>query len=415
MQTNPNKAILIISQYYWPEDFIINDIAEHFAARGDRVDVLTGIPNYPAGKYYAGYGLFQNRKQNHNGVVIKRVAMMPRGAGKSDWRLVGNYVSYFMLASIRLLFSNRRRYDSVLVYGVSPLLQAIPARMVKKRSKVPYYIHLADLWPDTLFSHGISKGVVFNSITKLCSKLYGDAAGILITSAGFRERLISYGVQDRKVIYVPQWADASFQVHPRSGKLRSMLGIKAGDKAFMFAGNMGFAQGVEVLMEAMSLFSGTHAEKDRIHFIFVGDGTERQWCEDQCRERGLCNCHFIGKKPRAEMPAIIAEADVMLVTLKDKPNYALTLPGRMQAYMACGKPILASANGETGRVIAQARCGWCSPAGDADALCRALAEAANCDRAKLAQLGANARDYSVKTFNRDELLERTRNIVTGRT
>lgn len=409
MRRLENKKILIVSQYYWPESFIINEIAESFFDAGVEVDVLTGIPNYPEGKYYDGYGVFKKRKQEHNGIKIKRVAMMPRGTGKSDKRLIGNYVSYFILASLRLLFTKKKQYDSILVYGVSPLLQAIPARMVKKLSKVPYYIHLADLWPDTLFSHGMTEGKLQKMIINLCSKLYKDSDGVMITSAGFRERLLCYGVKVEKILYVPQWANKVYEVKECGGKLKTELGIPENHKVFMFAGNIGFAQGVDTIIEAF------HELNDKTtHIIFVGDGTERAWCEDKCKEYSLDNCHFIGKKPQDAMPDIISEADVMVVTLKDKPNYALTLPGRVQAYLACGKPILASANGETKRVVEDAECGCVCPAGDVKALCDGFKKMAAMQPDELAELACKAKGYSLMHFDREVLLKKTQDIVLNK-
>lgn len=409
MMRRKNKKILIVSQYYWPETFIINEIAESFIDVGVEVDVLTGIPNYPEGKYYDGYNVFKKRKQEHNGVKIKRVAMLPRGTGKSDKRLIGNYASYFILASLRLLFTNKKQYDSILVYGVSPLFQAIPAGLVKKLSKVPYYIHLADLWPDTLFSHGMTKGKFQKMISNLCSKLYRYSDGVLITSSGFRERLISYGVKDEQIFYVPQWANSVYEVKERVGKLRENLGIHENHKVFMFAGNIGFAQGVDTIIEAF------HELNDKTaHIIFVGDGTERAWCEDKCQEYGLDNCHFIGKKPQDAMPDIISEADIMMVTLKDKPNYALTLPGRVQAYLACGKPILASANGETKRVVEDAKCGFVYPAGDVKALCGGFKKMISMRPEELIKLTQNAKRYSIKHFDREVLLKKTQDIVLNK-
>lgn len=399
--------ILIVSQYFWPESFSINSIAKYLVEQGHEVDVLTGIPNYPTGKTYDGYGLFRNRNQHYNGITIRRVWMKTRGQKGGDKRLVLNYLSFAINASFAVLGRIRKKYDVSFVYGMSPITQAYPAMLLRKLKKKPLCLYVGDLWPDTLFSHGLSGKRVQKALTKACISIYKQSDFIIAVNESFMEPLKAYTNNSRLISYVPQAVEKMYKPLVPIGYLRHDLGLNDSSFIIMFAGNIGFAQSPMTVVEAAHLIT----DKDDIHFVFVGDGSKRKECEVYCEENELTNVHFIGKKNVDQMPGLIAEADAMLVTLKNQPNYNLTLPGRTQAYMACGKPILCCANGETARVIKNSCCGLIAEAENSKKLAEIIIDCYSMSKEERDELGRRGLEYSNQHYDMAAVMNKIEEIL----
>lgn len=399
--------ILIVSQYFWPENFSINAIAKYLVEQGHEVEVLTGIPNYPQGKAYEGYGLFKNLHQEHEGVKISRVWMKTRGQKGGDKRLIFNYLSYAFNASVAMLGRLGKKYDVAFVYEMSPITQAYPALFLRKLKKVPMCLYVGDLWPDTLFSHGLSGGKVKRLITKACVSIYKKSDRIIAVNESFLEPIKKYTNNARFITYIPQAVEELYRPVASSGKLRQSLGISPDDFVVMYAGNIGFAQSPKTIVEAAKK---TKAQA-QIHYVFIGDGTKRAECESYCKENQLDNVYFIGRKPQNEMPELIAEADAMFITLKDQSNYNLTLPGRTQAFMACGKPILCCANGETARVIDAARCGLVAEAENPDELAQRILECSDMSKENLSAMGNRGLAYSKAHYDMETVFRSIEDVL----
>lgn len=401
--------ILIVSQYFWPENFSVNTIAKHLASQGHDVDVLTGLPNYPGGKIYDGYTGKQNRHQQYEGCTVDRVWIRERGQKGGDKRLIFNYLSYVLTASANMLTRLNKGYDAVFVYEVSPITQVYPALLLRKLRKTPVCLYVADLWPDTLFSHGMNGGTVKKLLIKVCSRIYNRSDEIVIVNESFRKPISAYTKGKRKITYIPQSADPFYRPLEADGTLRKQLGIGGNERILMFAGNLGYAQSVKTIVEAAVKVTQTQG----VHFVFVGDGSLRAECEAYCKEHQLRNCHFLGKKAPDEMPGLIAEADAMFVTLKNQNNYNLTLPGRTQAFMACAKPIICCANGETARVVEAARCGLVCEAENSDQLAeviRAFCTMSAEEREALADAGLR---YSAENYDQQTMLKNIEKVLSG--
>ena len=391
--------ILVVSQYFWPENFSINAIAKYLKQQGHEVDALTGIPNYPQGEFYEGYSLFKNLHQKYHGIHVDRVWMKPRGKKGGDKRLLLNYATYAMNASIAMLGRLGKGYDATFVYAMSPISQAYPALLLRALKKVPLCLYVGDLWPDTLFSHGFTNRVLKKTLVGICSFIYRRSDNIIVTNESFIDPVRAYAGGDKKIVYIPQAVEKLYKPVRTSGEFRASLGIKANDFLVMYAGNIGFAQSVMTIVQAATLVNS----KKEIHFVFVGDGSLRVASEEFCKEHKLSNCHFVGRKPQEEMPNLIAEADVMLVTLKNQGNYNLTLPGRTQAFMACGKPIICCANGETARVITEAKAGMMAEAENPDQLAQCIMKCADMDMDELYGMGLNGQQYSKIHYDMDKV------------
>lgn len=390
--------ILLISQYFYPEQFKCNDVATELANRGHEVTVLTGIPNYPKGHFYNGYGLFRRRHERVNGADVYRVWLVPRGRSTA-LRLTLNYFSFAFTASVKALWlALRHRYDAVVVHETSPVTVGIPGVLVADLCRVPLYFWVLDLWPESLTAAGgITSKPVLAFFTAMTRWIYRHSRRILISSRGFAGSITEKGDFGDKLVYFPNWADRALQT-------TTAYTLPALPDGFivMFAGNIGEAQDFDHVMEAAHLLK----DQRHIHFVLVGDGRKRPWVEAYVKENGLENTvHCLGRHPLHSMPAFFARADVMLVSLKDELIFNLTAPAKLQAYMSAGKPIFAMLNGEGTRIIEEAQCGCSVSAGDSEGLARIIADAAGGDRERLAAWGSNGKDYCEEHFNLDRAMD----------
>ncbi len=379
--------ILVVCQYYYPEPFRINDICEELVRRGHEVVVVTGEPNYPEGKIYKGYEHHQKSDEMIGGVKVHRCPIFPRKAGPI-YRLL-NYFSYPYLAKryIRNLKAfDGKNFDIVFTNQLSPVMMSLPAIDYKKRYGVPVLMYCLDLWPHSLIAGGIStKSGVYKGFHRISKNIYTKMDRILISSKMFRAYLVNeFGIETSRIHYLPQYAERLFEKLP----------YRKTDKIinFVFAGNIGVIQNIETILEAAKKLEG-----DPFHFHIVGGGTDL----DRLRQiaKGLKNVTFYGRLPLEEMPEIYAKADAMLVTLQADPVLSLTLPGKVQSYMAVGKPIIGAINGETANVIKDAQCGYCGPAEDVDILVHNIRRFRCCNEKE--RLGKNARRYYEAKFGRE--------------
>ena len=388
--------LIIFTNHFYPESFRVNDIAFNRAQRGDQVTVLTGIPDYPEGHFHKGYSLFKKRVEFVNGVKVIHVPLIPRGDG-GKIRMVLNYASsvffFFFYGWYQALF---HRYDAVFVHDTSPAFISLPAKTVSKVQKIPLYHWILDMWPESLTAGGINGGKFYTLIHKMMKGIYKRDKEILITSKGSRKLLNERGVSDEKITYLPNWNDDAI-----SSVDESVLPPFPDGFIVMFAGNLGFAQNMENLLAAANELK---EEKD-IHWVFVGDGRKKLWMDEYVKEHHLEDTvHLLGRYPIETMGAFFKKADVMLVALNDVLIFNLVLPAKVQAYMAAGKPILASLCGEGADIVKDANCGWSVPSNDYKELAATVSEIARIDKQELATLGKNARNYYEANFTREKCM-----------
>lgn len=388
--------LLIFSNHFFPESFRINDIAFDRARRGDEVTVLTGIPDYPEGHFHKGYSLFKKRVVYVNNVKVVHVPLIPRGDG-SKIRMVLNYASsvffFFFYGWYQALF---HKYDAVFVHDTSPAFISLPAITVSKFQKIPLYHWILDMWPESLTAGGIHGGMFYTYIRKMMTRIYKRDTTILITSNGFRTLLLERSVPEGKITYLPNWNDDAISTVDENVSPPLPEGF-----IIMFAGNLGFAQNMENLLAAANKLK---EEKD-IHWVFVGDGRKKSWMDEFVKEHKLEDTvHLLGRYPIETMGAFFKKADVMLVALNDVVIFNLTLPAKVQAYMAAGKPILACLCGEGADIVKDADCGWSVPSNDFEELAETVSRIAKMDKRELAALGKNARSYYEANFTREKCM-----------
>ena len=391
------KHILVVSQYFYPEPFRINDICAEWIKRGYKVTVVTGIPNYPEGKFYRGYGWFKKRKERWNGIEIIRLPLISRG--KSSIRLVLNYASFLFSGLFWKIFT-RLKADLVFTFEVSPMTQALLGVWYAKRRKVPHYLYVQDLWPENVeVVAGIHNKTVLCWIGKMVDYIYRNTDMILATSPSFvkmiQERLFE---NQEKVKYWPQYAEEFYRP-----VLRKKCDEIPDDNIFkiIFTGNIGRAQGLEILPKAAKILK---EEGEKICFVIVGDGRNREELEKAVEENNVKDMFLLlGRKPAEDIPYCLAACDAAFISFMDDPLFAATIPAKLQSYMACGMPIIASASGETKRIIEEAKCGICCPLGDVEALTEGIIKIMN--ESELSVYKYNAEQYSIQKFNKDTLFD----------
>ncbi len=398
MRGRPSKGlcILVVSQHYWPEPFNFADICEGLAARGHEVTVLTGIPNYPEGSIYAGYGRGASREQMHNGVRVRRVGLIPR---RGDlFHRVLNYYS-FSLNATWVARGMEPGFDVVLSLQSSPVMMARPALAYGKKNNVPVLLYCIDIWPECLTVGGIRRGsLTYRHYQRVSRAIYSAADRLAITSPRFadyfRDQL---GMTVEPPLYLPQYAEDIFVSH----EVGRHPGFDPAKINLTFAGNVGSAQSILTLAKAAWLL----ADDERFTFHVVGTGSEMPALRRYLEDEGLGNVSIHGRLPLEEMPSVYASSDAMVATFRQGPLLGYTLPRKIQSYMASGKPILGAVIGEARRVIEEAGCGLSCEAEDAEGLariCRAFAELAPEERAAM---GARGRSYYKTHFSRETFMD----------
>jgi glycosyltransferase involved in cell wall biosynthesis len=400
--------ILIISQYFWPENFKINDVAKGLVAKGYNVSVLTGLPNYPKGKIFEGYSFHKNKKENYDGITIYRSPVIPRGSG-SGVRLFLNYFSLALLASLRVLFI-KNKIDKILVYEPSPVTIGIPAIIAKYRFKAPIFFWVQDLWPESVVAAGgITNKFMINLISKLTRFIYQHCEKILVQSKAFIPYILNQNVSNSKIIYLPNSTESFYNKVDVKNKFKKLM-PKVGP-ILMFAGNIGEAQGFSTMIKSASYLNNLGI---KVNWVILGDGRQRELIEKKINDLGLLKCFFfLGSYPSEEMSNFFACADALLVTLKKNLIFSMTIPNKIQSYMACSKPIIASIDGEGGRVILEAKCGLVSPSEDYISFSKSIIDFLKLKADEKELMGKNARLYFEKEFDREKQINSIIHIFNG--
>jgi glycosyltransferase involved in cell wall biosynthesis len=396
--------ILIVTEHYWPETFRINDLAAGLRERGHELSVVAALPNYPVGRFFDGYGLGGPWRETVDGSVVQRVPVWPRGRGKA-WSLALNYSSYVLTATTWLA-AQRPSCDAILVFQPSPVTTIIPA-LVGRNAGTPIVAWVLDLWPDTLESTGmLPSKTALRFAGALSGWLYRRCDAVLGQSRAYRARFEAMGVTPDRIGYLPSWAEEVYGT--QAPAVPDQAVPWGGEFSVMFAGNLGKVQALDTVLDA--------AEEVRrsgrsCHWVFVGDGSARDWLEAEIRRRELgASVHLVGRRPLAEMPSWYARASAMLVSLKPDPVLAMTIPAKIQSYLAASMPILTSMDGEGARVVAESGAGLVSPAGDARGLAENTLKMMDLSVLERAHLGAAGRAYYERNFSRSVALDRIEEV-----
>ncbi len=390
--------ILLVSQYFHPEQFRVNDIAQAWAERGHEVTVVTGVPNYPAGRFFSGYGWFRRRREKWNGVRVLRLPITPRGKGALP--LAMNYLSFVVSGFFWQAFT-RERPDIVFVYEVSPMTQALLGVWLAKRRKIPCFLYVLDLWPENVeMLSGIKSKAALGLIGRVVDRVYRGCDRVFTATRSASAAIAARGVPAEKLAVWPQYAEEFYRPAPPGGpeELADSVWFTA-----IFAGNVGEAQGLDVLPRAAAILK---AQGARVRFAVVGDGRYKETLVRNVREAGLDeHFRFYSAQPAAAIPAWMASCGAALVALAKNRVFETTLPAKVPSCMACGVPILGCADGETKEVIERSGAGMCAPAGNAEALADAASAMSRMTDEDRAAMGARARAYYMANHEKNALLD----------
>jgi glycosyltransferase involved in cell wall biosynthesis len=393
--------ILVVSQYFWPEGFRINDLVKSLVERGIEIDVLTGKPNYPEGDIFQGYKASGCMTESWHGANVFRVPLFPRGKNSSI-RLALNYLSFVVTGIIIGPFLLRnRKYDVVFVYGLSPILLAIPAVFIAWIKRKKLIVWVQDLWPQSLSATGYIKSTfLLQCVETLVCWIYRHTDLLLVQSRAF-EQTVSAMAPSNRVIYYPNSVDSSFARIPDLNNNQPEIEALEAGFPVIFAGNVGAAQAVECIVQAAAILQ----EFIQIQFVIFGSGSKLSWLNDEIAKQELKNIYLAGRFPVESMPSYLQKAEVLLVSLTNEPIFALTVPNKIQAYMASGKPIVASLNGEGARLVMESGAGISSPAEDPVALAKAILSLYRMTAEQRQKIGENGRAYYRKHFDHEILVD----------
>ena len=398
--------ILIVSQYFWPENFRINDLTQELVKRGHSVTVLTGIPNYPAGSVFDAYQRNSRAFGHYGGAKVQRVPMLARGHGAV--RLFFNYLSFVVGACLwgpwRLW---GQQADVIFVFEPSPVTVGLPAVLLGRIKRAPVVFWVLDLWPETLAAIGVVRSPrLLGWIGHMVKFIYERCTLVLGQSRGFLGSIAKYCSDAQKIRYFPSWAEEVFDVLDLAPAPE--VPLREGVFSVLFAGNIGEAQDLPAVLAAAENLKHIAS----IRWLIVGDGRKSDWVRDEVERRGLRgSVLLLGRFPVERMPSFFAHADVLLVSLKKDPVFSMTIPGKVQSYLMAGVPLVGMLDGEGAKVISEANAGLVCPAGDAGGLAAAVLELAAMQVEQRRQLGANGRAYAQEEFGRTLLMDRLEGLL----
>lgn len=404
------KRILVYTNHYFPENFKINDIVNHFDDQEYSVKVITGIPNYPSGKIFQNYGYFKKTNEIKGNIKIRRLPLITRGKG-SNFRLVLNYLSYFfsvLIYTIYLILFNKK-YDIIFVHHTSPIFIAISPCLYKTFNKqVKMILWDLDIWPESLQAMGvIKKNKILKKVKKLVEILYSKFDIILVGSNSF-VKIVKKRVRNIPVVYFPNWAEDIFEGALTSETLpKTETETQTENLKIMFAGNIGEAQDVYSILKLID-----KCKDKNIDWVFVGDGRMKNWLE---RELNLITIlgkiNFLGNHPIQKMPLFFKQADIMLLSLKNNDIFSKTVPAKLQAYLASAKPVFGMISGESKKIIIDSGAGWCSNSGDIASAHNNICKILKCNYKELSEKGLRGLEYYDKNFSKHSRFSQIDNII----
>lgn len=393
--------ILVVTQYFWPENFRINDLVKEWVTRGHEVTVLTGKPNYPDGQVFPEFAREPERFSRYEGAQVHRVPMLARSQGSA--RLMLNYLSFVIGGCLWGPWLVRGlRADVIFVYEPSPITVGIPAILLGRLKRAPVVLWVLDLWPETLAAVGAVRSPgVLRMVGHLVGFIYNRCALVLGQSRAFIDSIGTYCRDRSKVRYFPSWAESLFL--QTDGSRAPEVPAAADAFSILFAGNIGEAQDFPAILEAAELLR----HNERVRWLIVGDGRRFEWVKGEIARRQLHErVLLLGRFPVERMPSFYAHADALIASLKADPTFSMTIPGKVQSYLLAGKPILGMLDGEGASAIEAAGAGLACPAGDAQGLVSAIERMAGMSPDERLAMGTRGRQYAESEFDRDRLMDR---------
>jgi len=395
--------ILLISQYFHPENLRINDLAFSLKKRGHQIEVLTGKPNYPKGDYFKNYSWDGPKQEEIKGIKVHRANLILRKNG-GGFRLFLNYFS-FVFFGVFKIFKLKNNFDKVFIYAPSPITVGLLGIIAAKKFNCKSYLWVHDLWPESVrVAGGIKSGIVLGLVNQMTKLIYRFTDLLLVQSPEFKNYILNQGVEESKIIYYPYYAEDFYKVVEKDKSYLSQF-----PKGFnlLFAGNIGVAQSFDTVVNAF-----VKLKEHDINLVVLGDGRDKSRIQEQINEKGLKEkFHFLGSFPPEQMPYYFTCADGLLITLKKADIFSFTIPGKLQSYLACGKPIIGALDGIGNKIICESNSGFASEAENHELLANNILSLYKLSKAEKEKLSNNALDFFDKNFNKQHLIERLEEIL----
>jgi len=405
-----SKRILVVSQHFWPESFRVNDICNGFVERGYEVEVLCGIPNYPAGQFFDGYGLTKNRRQIENGVKIRRCFEVKRGKN-SNLRIFLNYISFPISSLFSLPYLLRQKYDKIFLFQTSPVMMSLAGVLLGRMKRIETTMYVLDLWPENLYSVLNFKNKLIRRFLFWNSTWYYRKTDKLIANTQRLQSLLidRTGKCCSEVTFIPQFCEKLYEELAEDAELKDRFKDTFN---LVFTGNISPAQSFETVIGAAKIL------KDKgfadIRWIIVGDGMSGAWLKEEVAKEELSDYFiFIGNVPMAEIPKYTGIADGLFACLSKLEMLECTIPAKIFSYYAAGRPLLLAMNGEIQDIIESSGAGYIVDAGDSKGLAEAAVRLYKMSNEEREKMGESAKAYYYKNFERDMNMEKLVEFVEG--
>ena len=394
--------VLVISQYFFPENFRINDLVFSLFKRGHKIEVLTGKPNYPNGDYFNGYSWNGPSKEVIQGVKVHRANLVLR-KNAGGIRLFLNYISFVLFGFIKLS-KLKGKFDKIFIYAPSPITVGILGIIAAKKFNCKSYLWVHDLWPESVkVAGGISNKFILSLINYMTKLIYKFTNIILVQSPEFKNYIKDQNVLENKMIYYPYYAEDFYRVVDKQEEYKDLL---PSGFNLVFAGNIGVAQSFDTIIGALELLKNYN-----INIVVLGDGRDKERVQKIIKDRGVSNkFFFLGSFPAKKMPNFFAFADALLITLKKADIFSFTIPGKLQSYLACGRPIIGSLDGIGNKIIINSKSGYASEAENEKLLADNILKIYNASKAQKKKFSSNAIKYFRGNFSKNYLLDELENI-----
>ena len=399
--------ILIITQYFWPENFRINEVSEELVKLGHEVLILTGYPNYPKGEIFSEFKKNHKKFSQYKGAKIIRVPLLARK--QNNINLILNYISFLLNSIIFGYFKLRgKEVDIIFTCQLSPVTIGITSAFFSKILDIPQVFWVQDLWPDTLVGLKIlNKNWQINLLKILVNWIYSRCDLILAQSKSILKEIKNYSSVKDNIAYFPTWAESNLflKVAPAAPEIKPK-------KIFtiMFAGNIGEAQDFPSLIKAVQNITLNNVKNFRI--ILIGDGSKKEWVKSEVKKLNLEKFfEFYNSYPLEKMPSFFRHADAMLVSLLNKKAFNMTIPGKIQFYLSAGIPIIGMISGAGAEVIKKSKGGFVCDSGDFLSLSKIIQNIILFDKTDLKKIGFKGKEFADKEFSKTNLIKKLNKIL----
>ena len=405
--TKSVKKVLVVTQYFWPENFRVNELVLELQNRGYIVEVLTSTPNYPRGKIFPDFASNPEKYNDYFGVKIHRVPQILRSNNKISLAL--NYFS-FVISACTYSCINLRKKSFDLIFGVqlSPIFSMIPAIVCKKIMRIPLYMWVLDVWPDSLIAAGVRSKLILTFLNRICVSIYSSADILFLSSSGFETKLKKMGVKLPKLVYFPQWIESDYfgkasLDDPANRKVKQVISKYKDKVIFTFTGNIGEAQDFPSVLKGLKKCLSLND----IIILIIGDGRYKEKLIHNIQAQGLAsNVFCLGEYSSSYMPYFYYHSDYLLLSLSDTPIFSYTLPGKVQSYMSSGKPLVGMVSGEASRVIKEAGCGYTVESSDYNGFSKILDYCCSLSMEERNKIGNMGKVYAYKNFRFENLVDK---------